>query len=516
VHFLPSRRSLLQGAGAIAGGLFFSGRADAATHAVVPGSVALPAYATAQWVLAENRHLGDGGWLHGHLAEDGTLEAYASTTSATLGERVKFFVSTTSPTLTAKVYRMGYYQGFGARRVATKTNIQGSVHPMPAADQYGTVDCHWPTTFTLTIDSSYPPGQYLVRLENTHGQYRFVPLLVRDDNSAATYVYLSAVTTWQAYNTWGGYSLYHETNSLGTTVTSNVNRAVRVSFNRPYDVKFANGAADFIGNEFPLLFLAERMGLDMTYWTDIDLDERGDQLTRHKVLMSPGHDEYYSPKMRDATTTAIKEGVNVAFFGANFSYRKIRFEPGVNGSRRLMVNYRSTADPITVANPTLATVNWSQYPSNQPESAFSGSIYGGADGYGSMVVEDASTWLWRGTGLHDGSVLLDALGGEFNRYNPQGQNPSNVQIFGHSPVGGGVGDITYVAERGQGGVFCSGTGYWIYRLSNSPRMRGGWVPHAVPGVTQPITVATQNVLALFARGPAGNDMPSVDNTRSFY
>jgi len=490
-----------------------SGRADASTSA---RALTLPAFARADWVRTENQHTGDGAWLEGRLAGDGALEGYASTTSARTGDRVDFFVSTTSATLTAKVYRMGYYQGLGARRVATRTGIKGSFHPTPAPDQFGTVDCQWPVTFSLDIDSRYPPGQYLVRLENARHQYRFVPFLVRDDASVATYVYMSAVTTWQAYNTWGGFSLYREDSGPNGTFPSNANRAVRVSFNRPYGVRFANGAADFIGNEFPLLFLAESLSLDMTYWTDIDLDQHGGQLTRHKALLSLGHDEYYSPAMRNAVTSAVKHGVNVAFFGANFSYRKIRFQPGVNGSDRFMVNYRSTADPVTATNPSLATVNWSQYPSNQPESSFSGSIYGGAEGVGSLVVADSASWLWRGAGVKDGAVLPGALGGEFNHYNPQVQNPANVQIFGHSPVGGGTSDVTYVASGAQGGVFCSGTGYWIYRLSNSPKVQGARVPAAVPGVTGPITTATLNVLALFARGPAGQVMPSVDNTRLFY
>ena len=504
---------MLLGAGAVTGGLLTAGRAGAANAA---GDFALPASATAAWVREENQHPGDGAWLHGRLAGDGALEAYASTTSAVQGERVDFFVSTTSTTLTAKVYRMGYYQGLGARRVATRTGIKGALRLTPPPDQFGTVDCRWPRTFSLDIDATFPPGQYLVRLENTHQQYRLVPFVVRDAKSVATYVYMSSVTTWQAYNTWGGFSLYRETSGPGATIASNANRAVRVSFNRPYSVKFANGAADFIGNEFPLLFFAERLGLDMTYWTDIDLDQHGSDLTRHKVLLSLGHDEYYSPAMRQAVVSAVRRGLNVAFFGANFAYRKVRFEPDVNGTDRLIVNYRSTADPIMATDPSLATVNWSQYPSDQPESAFSGSIYGGADGAGSLVVADSASWLWRGTGLRDGSVLTGALGGEFNHYNPQVQNPANVQIFGHSRVGGGTSDITYVAGGSQGGVFATGTGWWIYRLSNAPKMHGGWVPAALPGVTGALTRATTNVLALFARGPAGRMMPSVDNTRLFY
>lgn len=508
-----TRRTLLQGLVLGASSLTLATSANASSS---PTGLTFPASAFAPWVTAENRRPGDPSWLDGVSAPAGLLESYANATSVRLGGHLNLFVSTSSPMFVAKVYRMGYYQGLGARLITTYERVRGTSYPIPSPDQYGTVDCDWPASVSLKIDHRYLPGQYLIRLENKNHEFRFVPFVVRDEASRATFAYMSAVTTWQAYNMWGGYSLYREANSTGTTVLSNAVRAVRVSFNRPYDRAFANGAADFIGNEFPLLFLAEQMGLDLAYWTDIDLHQRGDRLTRHRALLSLGHDEYYSPAMRLAVTNAIARGVNVAFFGANFCYRKIRFEPSHNGVNRLMVNYRSTSDPITASSPSLATVNWSQYPSDQPESTFSGSRYGGAQGAGSMRVEDASSWLWRGSGLSNGAVLANALGGEFNHYDPAGTSPTNVQILAHSPVGGGLSDITYVAEPGHGGVFCTGTGYWIYDLSNAPRLGGRWVPDAVSGVTTPIHTATKNLLALFAGGPAGNTMPSKGNVHLYY
>lgn len=500
-----SRRAVLGAMGLGAAGLALPSLSGASPLRDV---LTMPQRAFASWVREENARAGDPTWLMGIPAASGALEGYASTTSANLGEQVHFFVSAASPYVTVKIFRMGYYQGLGARLVDTIAGVTTVAHPVPAPDAFGTVDCAWPSTFSLTLDSRYLPGQYRVRLENDHGDFRFIPILVRDDSSRATFVYLSAVTTWQAYNTWGGFSLYREADPTGTTILSNARRAVRVSFNRPYDRNFANGAGDFIGNEFPLLFMMEQRGLDLTYWSDLDLHERGAALVRHRVLLSLGHDEYYSPAMRDAVTNALGRGVNVAFFGANFCYRKIRFEPSVNGANRLMVNYRSTADPITVTHPSLATVNWAAYPSDQPESTFSGSIYGGAQGSGSLTVIGAGEWLWHGTKLHTGATLVNALGGEFNHVATPTTSAAPVEVFGQSRVVGGTSNVTYYAPPGEGGVFCSGTGYWIYRLSNAPRLGNHWVPGALPGVTGPLSMATHNVLALFAQGPAGDVRPS--------
>ena len=511
MHFSSTRRALLQGLGATTLAALVEARANAASLA----PLRLPRVATASWVEVENARPGDATWLAGDGAPAGKLEAYTDTPSLALGETLSVFVSSTTSRLTAKVYRVGFYQGLGARLVETVSNIAAHARAVPAPDALGTVDCNWPVTFRLNLDARYLPGQYLIRLENSAGRFRFVPFLVRDDASTATFLYLSAVTTWQAYNTWGGFSLYRQSDVTGDTIISNATRAVRVSFNRPYARSFANGAADFIGNEFPLLFLAESVGLDLAYWTDLDLHERGPAVTRHRAVLSLGHDEYYSGPMRDALVNAVAAGVNVAFFGANFIFRKVRFEPSVNGALRLMVNYRSSADPIMATAPSLATVNWASYPADSPSSTFSGSSYGGAQGVGSLNVADAATWFWRGSGVSDTTVLAGALGGEFNRFNPLEPNPPSVQIFGHSVVGGGLSDVTYSAEPGRGGVWCSGTGQWVFHLSNAPRLGGRWVPNAMPA-TAALGVATQNLLALFAQGPAGNSAPSRDNTALFY
>ncbi len=461
---------------------------------------------TTSWVREENRRPGTRDWTVGRPAAPGTLEGYLSAASATLGDTVELFVSAPGPTIAIKVYRLGFYQGLGARLVESRHAVAVSPQPIPAPDSQGTVDCDWPTTARLSLLVDYPPGQYLIRLEDRAGGFRFVPLLVRDDASRATYLYQSAVTTWQAYNTWGGYSLYRHTDPTGTVPQSSA-RAVRVSFNRPYQALFANGAADLIGNELPMLMLTESLGLDLAYGTDLDLHTAGGSLANHRTLVSLGHDEYWSVEMRDALVSALAAGTNAAFFGANFCYRKVRFEPDRQGRPRLMVNYRSTADPIMATDPAQATVNWSQWPSDQPESLISGSSYGGVDGVGSLHVSDATTWLWRGTGLRSGAILAGALADEFNNFNPSRPHPHPVQILAHSPVAGGVSDVTYMAGPGGAGVFSSGTGHWVNALTDAPRL-GRHLHPAIPGVTAPLRQATLNVLSLFGQGPAGTLYPS--------
>ncbi len=87
----------------------------------------------------------------------------------------------------------------------------------------------------------------------------------------------------------------------------------------------------------------ERLGLDVSYWTDIDLHERGQLATNHRAVVIPGHDEYYTVEMRQYLEAARDAGVNLGFFGANNIYRRIRLEPSAIGADRHEVNYRDAA-----------------------------------------------------------------------------------------------------------------------------------------------------------------------------
>ena len=122
-----------------------------------------------------------------------------------------------------------------------------------------------------------------------------MPLVIRDDGSHSDLLVQSSVTTWQAYNGWGGASLYEGTKG----------RADVVTFDRPYT---GNGSGEFLGREYEFIYLVERLGLDVSYWTDIDLHERGELALNHRAVVIPGHDEYYTVEMRQSLETARDAG----------------------------------------------------------------------------------------------------------------------------------------------------------------------------------------------------------------
>ena len=249
---------------------------------------------TSPYIVAENAKTGHAWWVTTPQADRG-IEGFASQVSASIGDTVTLFVSTKATQFHVEAYRMGYYQGIGGRLVWMSGQRPGVQQPLPELiPSTNTIECRWEPSLTFTIDLSWPPGAYLLKLVGSTDEQQFVPLCVRDDTSQSAIVIQHSVTTWQAYNRWGGYSLYYGNTDGALSFTHDPaggtygDRARVVSFDRPYDYDWASGAADFVGNELPVIFQAERLGLDVTYWTDVDLHANPHLLDNHRALDQPG------------------------------------------------------------------------------------------------------------------------------------------------------------------------------------------------------------------------------------
>ncbi len=471
---------------------------------VVSGGVG-PGGPTAAWVQAENAKPGTAAWRAVNVAMNGEIEGYASSVSVTQGQSVTLYVSTIAPSFHVEAYRMGYYQGLGGRLVWTSPEIPGVRQGGPTVTpRTNMVEARWAPSLNVQPDRSWPEGDYLLKLVSSTGRQSYVPLTLRNDASTATYVVMNSVTTWQAYNLWGGYDLYE---GIDGRTSDFSHRARIVSFDRPYKIGFGSG--DFLGSEQPLVSLVESLGLNVTYVTSVDLDQRPALLLHHRAVFSMGHDEYYSMSMRQGLESALANGVNLAFMGANAMYRHIRFGPSSTGSDRQEIDYKSASeDPLYGQDNADVTVNWRDPPNNDPESKLIGDYYQCNPVKADLVVADASNWLFAGTGLQDGQHVPDVVGSEYDAYDPSAPAPDNIEIVAHSPLTcGGKGDysdVTYYSAPSGAGVFASGS--------------TGWIPHMNPvcaaGTPCPAPTLdriTQNLLAAFGAGPAGFPHPSVPN-----
>src|SRR5262249_18778752 len=160
---------------------------------------------------------------------------------------LNLYVSTTAATYTFAIYRMGWYAGRGARQVYTSNSLQGIKQPEPRLDPATrTVSCdNWRAPVRIAIPSQWVSGVYVIKLVSSEGYMRYTLFVVRNDTSRAAILVQLSFFTYQAYNQYGGYSLYRGLKSglaaapAGTMYDDpNVfvpeRRSYAVSFDRPY------------------------------------------------------------------------------------------------------------------------------------------------------------------------------------------------------------------------------------------------------------------------------------------
>ncbi|MEP7159955.1 MAG: N,N-dimethylformamidase beta subunit family domain-containing protein [Dermatophilaceae bacterium] len=472
-----------------------------------------------RWVVTENARDGASDWRIGdaQVAGDTQLAGYFGQVSVTPGEPATLYLTSTVGDVQITAYRLGWYAGRGAREVwASARPVAGSAQAPPEIASDRTVTTRWKPSATIDT-TGWPEGSYLfvLRADSTPGSGRqtgrgsglglgtakYVPLVVRSASVRDRLVLSSPVTTYQAYNRWGGHSLYKGPDLSFRT------RSSRVSFDRPYD---RNGAMETFKFEVPIVSWAERLGLDLAYTSAVDLEAHGDALDGARGLVTMGHDEYWTVPERHAVEAARGRGINLAFLGANAAYWRIRLEPGVLGERRMIVGYKSAAaDPVTGPQ---TTAMWRQMPHPRPENSLTGMLYECFPARGPFVVHDPTFFLFEGTGASAGRPYAGLVGSEIDRAYPLEGTPPSLQVVAHSPVtcanrGVTAADAVYYTDPSGAGVFSTGTMMWATALAGTTGGASGLDGRSVSFAR----AVTDNLLTAMAAGPMGRKHPAHPN-----
>ena len=387
-------------------------------------------------IALENTRDGSEDWWGKH-APPHTIEGYGTQCSVRPGDMLELHVST-RPVARYRivVYRLGWYGGRGAREMAlhpAEGDLQGMVREVPNPQPGPHIDAaEWPVTDVISIGEDWTTGVYIARLILTSGKQAgldaMVPFVVRPAlNTTADVLVQQPVTTAQAYNNWGGKSLY-------TSNSTDAEAAVKVSFDRPYPAWAAanlNARWPFAW-DYQLLRFLEREGIDVAYTTDVDTHREPWSLVGHRLLITSGHDEYWTGEMRDAFDAALAEGTNLLCMGANTAYWQMRFED----AERTMVEYRwRAADPEP--DRALKTEMFRNLDPSRPECSLWGVQY--QDGLTAAglpprhyeLQPDCLEHPWmRDTGFEPGATLKGLVGYEWDAIQ-DGLEPSDATVFFH-------------------------------------------------------------------------------------
>lgn len=392
-----------------------------------------------------------------HFPRSRKIEGFASQTSYKVGDKLTFFLSAEPATgVKIEIFRMGYYQGNGGRRVHAIESVAVKTQPTPDDGERNLRECKWGAAHELTVPEDWMSGIYLAKLTRTDDGYQAYVIFVVKDTRKADFNFQVSDMTWQAYNRWPAWrSLYDYQGKLWVTSGGDI-----VGFDRPYAFfynllpsaanKLTNGSGEFLLWEHRLAYWMEEQGYDVTYTSTLDTHADADGLLRTKGFLSVGHDEYWTRQMYDNVSRARDEGVNLLFLSGNAVDGEVFLTASLDGR----------------PNRIMGRAKW--FPDE--EKLMGASSYG--VGLGDWVVSRDDHWLYAGTGLKRGDRIKSLIGWEYHGL-PLKNDPTLVV------VGEGVfTDFRWEAESthaatfydGPKGnfVFNAGTCWWSMPLSVPP------------------------------------------------
>jgi hypothetical protein len=441
----------------------------------------------------------------------GSVEGYVAAQAITAGQVQRIYVNAPrAGNVTVRVYRMGWYDGLGGRLVLESRPLRAVRQP-PCTHQFttGLTECDWRPTLSFPIPAALSSGVYIVKLQAGKGDERDCMFVVRATRPSGLLVEIPTAT-YEAYNAWGGDSLYPGgTKRVGITGS---NQGVEVSYDRPYDSQ--TGAGQFFIREIAMVRFLERYGYPVSYTTIESIDGEPHQVEGARALMDIGHSEYWSQRDEQAFARARDRGTSLIFISSDTMAWRVRFAPAIAASSQageadhVIVGYKETVrrDP----DRALPSGLFPQGGANLVGSAYNGCITPrvqrpGPPTYRYYTWTPAPAlqpaWLFAGTGVRASTRIPGIVGYETDQRIAAA--PSGTRIIGTgagvpclsedepSPVRGNIAQSTLYTAPSGALVFATGTLGWEYALSPVPQAS----PDAPRRPDPRVVAMTRNLLA---------------------
>lgn len=435
------------------------------------------------------------------------IECYCDFPSYRAGDAVDVHVNTSSASFDVEVLdgTRGRIPVWSAKAVA------GAQHEIPA--DAAANGCGWPVTFSIPTTSEWESAAYIIVLTAADGSRGEGLFVLRPVTRKASILFVVALSTYQAYNDYGGANTYSKGGAAyngGIPVVS-WRRPLPPGFVVKSDdfVKLANvtpgseavpfidwavghgvstwtGSAGWTNWEEPFVEWARAEGYSFDFACSHDLHSDPATLDGYTMMLSVGHDEYWSWEMRDCVERFVETGGNVAFLSGNTAFWQVRFDDAFS-----MTAYKGKwrDDPLYgTADQSRVSGIWSNPITGRPENQLTGVSFVAAgyarlagaspQGTGGFTIYRPEHWVFEGTNLRYGDLLgresvlvgyeVDGCRFQFRHGRPEATGedgtPASFQILGIAPAAlfsktsapdlypdGTMSDLEVVADQMTGG-----------------------------------------------------------------
>ena len=412
------------------------------------------------------------------------VEGYCSAQSVRPAQSIGVMVSAdpAAPVL-LEVFRMGFYQGRGARLVATLGPFDAAPQPPPERGPRGIRACQWPAWVSVSVGEDWISGVYIGRLSTRPGStsiaswQSYVIFVVTDDKPADVLFQVSD-NTWQAYNQWPENDSLYRRHANGTSLGDDFD----VSFNRPYGKQaqyesvvtdpLSIGSGEFLSLEFPAVYWLEQQGLSVRYVSNSDLTDPAvgagcraflslgvNRPTvcyesqqhflscaahfQHRLTANCGcfqHDEYWDLRQFESVCALRDGGMSLCFLSGN----SVCWVSPLTDRGRTLARRGRYGDRAHVGAKD-AIKQFGPFPivDNPDEGLLMGSRNTlGVMGGGDWRCEMPEHWLFAETGMERGECVPGLVGWEFHA-----DPPTTMEVPGLTVVG--CGEAFLVGETAQ-------------------------------------------------------------------
>ncbi|MDQ0417013.1 hypothetical protein J2Z48_001185 [Croceifilum oryzae] len=381
------------------------------------------------------------------------IEGYAPFVTYNPGEKMELKVHSPLPSFSVDFIRYGAKE----KLVHQIKNIHGKKQNY---DLYAYRNgANWETSHLFQIPLDWQTGLYGARLYDASGKEFHIPFNLRDTSYVSRpknkrIAILSSTNTWQAYNSWGGASLYWY---FAPDHIKPSDSAQLVNTQRPNPAATPVGEVTHLasGEKYILAWL-ENNHFPYSLISDWDLHHQPHLLKDFGTLIINTHGEYWTKEMYDALEQFMDQGGNVVSLSGNGCYWKTVIKENLmevrkDGSHHLLIGERGGL--------------WRDL--ERTESRMLGVRYNGpaTDSFYPYKIKNADHWIFANTGLKNGDLVGEkglrggASGHEtdiMDEFTPKntillakGTNPKKKQgaemIYYDHPKGGGVFSVGSIA-----------------------------------------------------------------------